>query len=113
MALDFKCEKIMKLKSIEKSKEVLFEESLCYNHPLYDFISTSCINNKECEALKAYRIRSDSFPSVNGYGNPLHLKCQYLGGEPRFVELWINQVWRKTALCRFDDGSFISVFNRI
>lgn len=65
-------------------------------------------------ALMRYQQSSIQAPAnYNALTNPYYQKCKDLGGETQMIEFYDEKKWNETGLCRFEDGSFISVFNKV
>lgn len=109
----FKCFNSGSIKSIHDNEEKIEKVSFCINHSVFKLISFDCLKNRNCNAINNYK-NSKSIPIVNSiYGNPLHVKCDMLKGNPKLVEYYNGKKWIKTSICKFNDESFISVFNKI
>ena len=82
-------------------------------HSIYDLISFSCLQEKSCKAISAYKNTSSFLPPHREQGSPYHRKCYLLGGLPTFIEYKDEKIWKGKAICKFDDRSFISLFNKL
>lgn len=110
--LQAECLKKGKIQFIKNKKKVFQEASYCFEPMGVVILNETCFKNKKCDAYQKYF--SNKMPLVKSkIGNPLHHKCYLLGGKPYIVEVKKGAGWKRTSLCFFDDGSFISVFNRI
>lgn len=110
---DFQCLLPGKVKIQMDGNQKIEDSEFCINHSIYRFISFSCIKNQQCEAIKKYTA-SRILPVLYGeHGSPFHRKCYMVGGSAQLIEYFDDNLWIETGICKFNDGSFISVFNNI
>lgn len=106
------CIKSGTLKFVKEKSEILKSADYCFNLDKIPLLDMKCAETKKCLAIEKYSTMT--IPLVrSAMGNPLHSKCFLLGGEPHIVEVKKQKGWKRTSLCFFSDGSFISVFNRL
>lgn len=93
-------------------------KDFCINHSLFDIISFNCLQkNNDCFAIKNYKnaVTTDftNKEATTQNTNPFHKRCSIVGGTPQLISYFDKnqKKWIPSALCYFNDNSFISVFN--
>lgn len=97
-----------KVKYIQQNKEVINNESYCYDLASKLFISSKpCAHNKVCQSknLGTIEIKMSEMAGVTG---SLGFKiCEKYHGTPQIMEYQVQTKWVQTSRCIFSDGSFI------
>jgi len=108
----FKCLKNGKIRHVKGKEQIVKDAYYCINHNNYDIMSFSCLKSSQCKAIQSYKHTKNLM--IHGeIGSPYHRKCYLLGGTPSLVEYFDGKAWHQTGICKFDDSSFISVFNTL
>ncbi len=106
------CIKQGKLRYIKNHKTKTIYKDYCIHHADYEIISLSCIIEKKCDALSAYK-HMEKLKPIGTVGSPTHKKCYFLGGNARLVEYFSEGKWSQVGICMFKDSSFITTENSI
>lgn len=97
-----------KIKYIADKKEVIVNESYCYELSSKLFISSkACHGNKVCQSknLGTIEIKMSEMTAATG---PLGFKiCEKFHGKPQQIEYLAQDKWTSVGRCLFSDGSFI------
>lgn len=112
-ASKFECLMNVKVRTVFLNNIKVNKIKMCINHPINEVMSYGCFTGNNCEAINQYKKVDKNRIKIIKHGNPFHLKCTFSGGIPTFIEYRHEKKWNKTAICLFDDNSFVSVFNSI
>lgn len=91
-----------------KGKEVINNESYCYDNSIkLLFSSKACSNKKICQN-KNLGTLDLKLSEIAGETGSLGFKiCENFQGTPQIVDYWGDNKWNPNSRCLFDDGSFI------
>lgn len=97
-----------KIKFQHKGKEVINNESYCYDNSIKLLISSKpCGNKKICQSKNLGTIDL-KMSEIAGETGSLGFKiCEKFHGSPQIVEYWADNKWNPNSRCLFEDGSFI------
>jgi hypothetical protein len=109
----FRCYPDGKIRTIQAKKRAIINSAYCTEHPIYKIISFNCIKDNTCMALQKYRSNIEIKLYNSQVGGRDYHQCYLRGGTPELIEYSSNLSWIETGICRFEDSSFISVFNII
>lgn len=97
-----------KIKHTFQNKEVISNESYCYELDSNTLISSNpCSGNNICQSknLETIDLKMNEMASETG---SLGFKiCEKYHGTPQIMEFWAEDKWHSTSRCIFSDASFI------
>lgn len=97
-----------KTRHINQGKEVIANESYCYDSASRLFISSKpCAGNKVCQSKNLGTIEIKMSEMASSTGSLGFKICEKYHGTPQIMEYWADSKWNSTSRCIFSDGSFI------
>lgn len=97
-----------KIKFIQDKKEVITNESYCYDIASKMLMSSkACAGNKVCQNKNLGTIEVKMSEMASATGSIGFKICEKYHGTPQIMEYWAQNKWNSTSRCIFNDGSFI------
>ena len=97
-----------KLKYVEHGKEVIVNESYCFDLASKLFISSKpCAKNKTCQSKNLGTVEIKMSEMAGATGSLGAKICEKYNGTSQSLEYLAQDKWISTSRCLFVDGSFI------
>lgn len=97
-----------KIKYTHKNKEVISNESYCYDLDTEMLLSSKpCPQDKVCQNKDLGTIGIKMSETASETGSLGFKICEKYHGTPQIMEYWAADKWYPASRCIFSDGSFI------
>lgn len=97
-----------KIKHTLQNKEVITNESYCYDLESVMLLSSApCVGDKICQNKDLEPISLKVSERSTESGSLGFKICDKYQGTPQIIEFWAANEWHSTSRCIFSDGSFI------
>lgn len=97
-----------KIKYTHQNKEVISNESYCYDMDSQMLLSSNpCREDKVCQNKDLGSIGIKMSETASETGSLGFKICEKYHGTPQIIEYWAADKWYPTSRCIFSDGSFI------